>query len=928
MHFPKYLFCIIGLFILLSGRGYSQTVTQVPAVYEGLPWQEFVQKMEAQFPLRIFYDSAEVAAVLIQLPAGEASLEAVLRKTFSGSQQTFAQDQQGNWFITALPAIKTELPDKVFEPQESAAPDPVLVKQEQEEAEFMQTRKEMAARQLVVGDPAQAGGSRQVVLSGYLINIEDGGSVIGASVAIPELKLGTTSNQSGFFSLNLPKGNYTLLIRSLNFKEASYELSLYASGQLKLELAPKLLELEGVEVTARRDNPVKNTQMGYERLSISRIKEIPLVLGEADIIKVAQLLPGIQSVGEGAAGFNVRGSPADQNLFYLNKVPIYNTSHVFGFFSAFNSDAIRDFALSKSNIPAKFGGRLASIFDVTAKTGNKRKYTASGGISPITGRVLVEGPIQKEKSSFAIGLRSTYSDWLLEQVPNPDYQNSSARFVDGIGNFAFEFGENNRLNLFGYYSADRFNFAGRTDYDYENVGGSATWTRFFNQKHNLDLSLIYSKYSQEVGNSESLLEAYLQNNSIEHREARLDFTFRPNNQHQVEIGANAIRYEVDRGSFLPLGEASQWESLELGLEQSVEGGIYISEQWDVSDRLTLNGGLRYNFYRYLGPQSVFEYQNGGPRNENTISDTLSYGKNADISTYTGLDYRAAVRYLISPTLSIKGSVNRLHQYIFLLSNTIALAPNDKWKLSDSHIEPMTGNQYSLGLYTQLMQNKLEVSLEGYYKDVDKLVQYRDGADLLINASPEQEVLQGDLSAYGVEFMVKKPFGRINGWVNYTYSRSTVQVNSDNPAERINFGNAYPADYDKPHAVNVVGNFKFSRRLSFSGNMVYATGRPITYPTTVYYQNGLQLINYSARNEYRIPDYFRVDMSLRLEGNLRSQKLLHGSWVLSVYNLTGRQNAYSVYFTSQQSTITGYRVSIFGAPIFSLTYDFKFGNYAN
>ncbi len=897
--------------------------------YRGLNWEAFVQKVEQAQGIRFFYDEKLIPDFAVQVPGDKEGLMQVLRHNLQAMGLYASMDGAGNVFLTRDAPLRTQLPADFFE--EKAPPvvvAPVAENEDDSMPGFLDTQEAFSTQNLVVGDAMAGSKSRLATLSGYLTSAEDGGSVIGASVAITELEKGALSNQAGFFTLTVPKGNYTLLIRSLNYKEASYQLELLSSGQVALKLTPKLLELEGVELTARRDNPVQSSQMGYERLSVERVKEIPLVLGERDIIKVAQLLPGIQSVGEGAAGFNVRGSPADQNLFYINKVPVYNTSHVFGFFSAFNSDAISDFALSKSNIPAKYGGRLASIFDVTAKQGNQRRYTASGGISPITGRLLVEGPIQREKSSFLVGLRSTYSDWLLQQVPNPDYQNSSARFADGIANLSFEIGANNRLNVFAYYSYDRFSFAGTADYAYENTGASATWSRFFRQKHSLDFSLIYSRYSQEVANRETALEAYLQNNAISHKESRLDFSLRPSNRHEITFGANAILYQVDRGSFLPYDAASQWNALDLGNEKGFESGIYLSEQWEPNDRISISGGLRYNYYRFLGPQSVYEYLPGGPLTEQNILDTLSFAGNANIRSYDGLDYRIAARYLIGPRFSVKASANRLHQYAFLLSNTIALAPSDKWKLSDYHIGPMVGNQYSLGFYAQLNRNTLELSVEGYYKDVSNLVEYKDGADLLINEAPEQDVLQGDLEAYGIELMLKKPFGRLNGWVNYTYSRALVTVDGELPEERINFGERYPASYDKPHAFNLVSNLKFSRRISLSGNVVYSTGRPITYPTTVYYQNGIQLINYSARNEYRIPDYFRVDLSLKLEGNLRAEKLLHGSWVLSVYNLTGRDNAYSVYFTSQSSTITGYRVAIFGSPIFSLAYDFKLGNYAN
>jgi hypothetical protein len=384
-------------------------------------------------------------------------------------------------------------------------------------------------------------------------------------------------------------------------------------------------------------------------------------------------------------------------------------------------------------------------------------------------------------------------------------------------------------------------------------------------------------------------------------------------------------YRIDRGDYLPLDEGSLIIPKNLGEEQGLEAGIYISDEWKALPNLTLYGGLRFNGYGYLGPTSVYDYTEGAPRIPENITDTLVFGDNEVAKSYFGLDYRFAATYLVNPNFSVKASYNRLHQYIFMLSNTIALAPTDKWKLADYHIEPMVGDQVSLGFYSNFSKNMYEFSIEGYYKWVDNLVEYRDGADLIVNEFPEQEVLQGELNSYGVEVMIKKPYGRLNGWVNYTYSRSIVQVQDEKTGESNNFGTAYPANWDKPHAFNLVANYKLSRRLSISSSVVYSTGRPITYPTAIYYQDGQEILHYSLRNEYRLPDYFRLDASVILEGNLKKKKFLHGSWIFSVYNLTGRRNAYSVYFKSENGRINGYKLSIFGTQIFSITYDFKLGN---
>jgi hypothetical protein len=556
------------------------------------------------------------------------------------------------------------------------------------------------------------------------------------------------------------------------------------------------------------------------------------------------------------------------------------------------------------------------------------KFSMRGGISPVTGSLLVESPIVKNKSSFLISARSTYSNWLLTLVDDPTIHNSEAYFGDGIANFTFKLNEKNELRLFTYYSYDDANIADLTKNKYQNVGGSIKWHRLINSKHSLNLSYTSARYGFENDNMEYTFAAYHQTFTLNHNEIKADFHLRPNEEHTINFGLNSTLYHQQRGDFLPLDENSLIQPISFEPEQGLESGIYIGDNWIVSPELEIIAGLRYNLYTYLGPKTIYNYIPGYPKEEETITDTVFYGNNERIVNYDGLDYRIAAKYLLNENWSVKASYNRLHQYIFMLSNTIAISPTDIWKLSDPHLKPMTGDQYSLGFYTNIMGGFLEISSEGYYKLVKNLVEYKDGADLVINEIPETEIVQGDLDAWGIEFMIRKPDGKINGWLNYTYSRAEVQVNNPSTGEKNNFGMIYPANYDKPHALNLVANYRISKRLSFSGNIVYSTGRPITYPTAIYYQDGMEITNYSLRNEYRLPDYFRMDASMNFEGNLKKKKLLHGSWSVSVYNLTGRKNAYSVYFKSEGGNINGYRLSIFGVPIFSISYNFKMGNYDN
>jgi hypothetical protein len=914
------LCCILffGSALKLTG----QEEVMIDGSFGNKPWKQSLQEIKRDHGLNFYFLADSIPDFTFQIDQKKALSEALIQN-FGPYGIEVSMDAYGNVYLVRGARINTAVHPEFYK---AVIPEALEKEKEPTRSDYLNTNKVYIPQTVVVGTRKEGIGKNIVKVTGRVINSEDRTPIINGTIYIEETEKGTVTNDQGEFTLDLPKGSYTLKVNSIESTEKILKVIVYSDGALNIELEPELYLLEEIVVRSDRHHNVRGTQMGFEKIDTKKIKEIPVVLGERDIIKVALLLPGVQSVGEGTSGFNVRGSPADQNLFYINRVPVYNTSHLFGFFSAFNADAINDFSLLKSNIPAEYGGRLASIFDIHARDGNMEKFSMRGGISPVTGSLLIESPIVKNKSSFLVSARSTYSNWLLTLVDDPTIHNSKAYFGDGIANLTFKLNDKNELRLFTYYSYDDANIADLTNNKYQNVGGAVSWHRLIKNKHTLDLSFTSALYSFENNNMEYDFAAYQQTYDLNHNELKANFNFRPNERHTINFGVSSTLYRQSRGDFLPLNESSLIEPITFEPEQGLETGLFIGDNWIVTPDLEIIAGIRYNIYSYLGPKTVYQYIPGYPRETDYITDTVSYGKNKGIATYGGLDYRVAAKYLIDENWSVKGSYNRLHQYIFMLSNTIAISPTDIWKLSDAHIKPMVGDQYSLGFYTNIMGGFLEASVEGYYKEVSNLVEYKDGADLVINEIPETEIVQGDLDAWGVEFMLRKPDGKLNGWINYTYSRAEVLVNNPSTGEQNNFGIRYPANYDKPHALNLVANYRISKRLNFSGNIVYSTGRPITYPTAIYYQNGMQITNYSLRNEYRLPDYFRVDVSMNFEGNLKRNKLIHGSWSVSVYNLTGRRNAYSVYFKSESGVIKGYRLSIFGVPIFSISYNFKLGNY--
>lgn len=918
----------LSCLLFLSFQALSQSSLLINKSYHNLTWAEFVEKVESNYPVKIFYDQSIITDLKFKITDEEIPLMKLLEITFDPIQLKASIDRSGNIFVSKSTSLKPKLPDDYFDAVIKKIPDQVVDSDSVTNQNYLQTLEEYISKKVVIGNKQKGLNQKIAKIKGTAKNALNGDVIIGATIMEDKSKLGVTTDNNGHFELELEKGKYKLIINAVNIKELIIEVEVLSDGNLDLILEEKIIQLEDIVITAKQDDKVKTTKMGIERLSVESVKKLPLVFGEHDVVKVALLLPGVQTVGEGTSGFNIRGGSTDQNQFYINKVPVYNTSHVAGFFSAFNSDAIDKFSLYKSSIPVNYGGRLASVFDITSKKGSQTKFKANGGIGVITQRLMVEGPIKKEKSSFVVGVRSTYSNWILKLLDNEELKNSKVKFGDVLLNLNFQLDDHNQLNLFTYLSSDDIQLAERSKYDYQNLGASMSWKHYFKEKHNFELSLAHSNYNFNEENTEIKSIAYKDDNQIKHTEATANFNFRAGENNLLMFGLNSILYQLNRGNPRPLTPESQFNPIELGKEKALENAIFVSDEWSVTPNITVNAGLRYNLYSYLGPQAIYTYREGVPKNENNVLENLNFGHNETIKTYSGLDYRLSANFMLNDELSVKTAYNRMHQYIYMLSNTIAIAPNNKWKLVDYNTRPLVGDQISAGLFANLLGHQYELSIEGYYKQIHNIVEIKNGASVFLEKNAERSTLQGKSEAYGIEFMLKKTFGTTTGWVNYTYSNSTVTVNSLFPEDQINFGEPYPSNYDKPHAFNFVLNHNFSRRINVSTNIVYSTGRPITYPTSVLSQNNTLYLNYSYRNEYRLPDYFRVDLSLSFEGNLIKRKLVHGSWSVSVYNLLGRKNAYSVYFKDDDGVLKGYKISIFGAPIFSLTYNIKLGNYAN
>jgi hypothetical protein len=915
----------VFLMFLLSSviAAFCQTETYVSSrQFDSVSFARLVQFVESESEIRFYYKDEWVNDVFLSINDYSLLLPQVSHQLMPGRINLYIQDNSvvlmfGEEPLVALPEFKS---DEVTV-QESRNRNEITVAEES----YLQSKKIASIPVLTVGDERQTASGRACSIKGKIRDASSGEPVIGATVYIEEIKYGVVTDVDGNFQMNVKAGKYKVLITHVSMKREEYYLQVYSGGSVLLEMHKELKELDEVVISASQTDNITGMQMGYERVTVKSIKEIPVALGEKDLLKVAALLPGVESVGEGSSGINVRGSAADQNMFYLNKIPVYNTSHLFGFFTTFSPDIVHDFTLYKSNIPAKYGGRLASIFDITTRQGNKKKFHGQGGISPVTAHLSFDGPVIKDKTSVIASWRSSYSDWILNRIDNYDLQNSDAFFYDASLGINSDINQRNTLKVFGYKSFDRFALLGKSDYEYSNTGTSVSWKHIFKSSVILDLSSAYSRYNNNYVEKTNETTAFTHKYRIESVESRADFRYLRKKNHQFSFGVNSTYYRNNRGSILPFGPESNLRPVELGIENGLEVSLYVSDQIELWNKLSISAGARYIFYAELGPKETYEYYDDFA-DKNNVKSINTYKKGEIIHHYSKPELRASMKYSIAPDISVKASYNRLHQYIFMLSNTIAISPNDQWKLVSSHIAPPLVDQVAIGWYHNFFRNRVEANIEFYQKWIDHIVEYKDGADFLSQDPIETQLLQGIQNARGMELMVRKKNGKLTGWISYVYSRTYVEVDSDNALERINQGKPYPSNYDRPHSLNLVLNQHFNRRFSFSANYIYTTGRPVTLPEAAYYSEGEPLLHFSERNQYRLPDYIRLDLSVNIEGNLKRDKLAHSYWMVSIYNVLGRKNAYSVYYESVNGHLKGYKLSIFARPIFTVSWNYKFGNY--
>jgi len=766
-------------------------------------------------------------------------------------------------------------------------------------------------------------------INGYIKDANNGETLIGAAAYISEISSGATSNEYGFYAINVPAGEYTIEYSYLGYETQKLKIKLDQDITLDVELETESAKIEEVIITAEpEDENVTKVEMSVNKLDIGTIKKMPSLLGEVEIIRGLQLLPGVTSVGEGASGFNVRGGSIDQNLILLDEAPIFNSSHLFGFFSVFNPDAVKDVKLYKGGIPSRYGGRLSSVLDVRMKEGNNKKLAINGGVGFIFSRLSVEAPIIKDKASFIIAARRSYIDILSKPFLPEEQSDSRLYFYDLTLKTNYKISSKDRLFLSGYLGRDNFVFGEAAGFSWGNSTGSFRWNHLFSEKLFSNVTAFYSDYNYKINFGDDNQNGFDWDASIVNYSVKPEFTYFMNPDNLIKFGGQTIIYE-----FLP-GNAvgrSEGETRDFGLPKKygIESGLYIENEQTINDKLSLNYGLRWSHFNYTGEGTAYTYADAavlGGRKELVSTETFEQWES--IQTYNNFEPRLAAKYQLSPSSSVKLSYNRMAQYIQLVSNTTASTPIDVWTPASNNIRPQIADQVGIGYFRNIKDNTYEISTEVYYKLMDNIVDYVDNADLILNPFIEGDLIEGEGRAYGFELLVEKKKGALTGWLSYTLAKTERQIPG------INNNDWYPSRFDQTHNLSLSGFYELSKRWSLSSTFSLISGSPITFPTSRYEQQGYVVPHNSldSRNNVRIPVYHRLDIGATLKGKERPDKKWYGEWVFSVYNVYNRRNPFAIFFgpqgdsrppTSGPINTEATKLSVIGSFIPSVSYNFKF-----
>jgi len=754
-------------------------------------------------------------------------------------------------------------------------------------------------------------------INGVIRDIQNGEPIIGATVMVADLNQGTTTDVDGSYEITgIPAGAHDIQISYIGYSDFFESVEIRSDGDLSIDLDKSAIELSEVTIKARAaDASVNQVQIGVASMDVKDIKKLPTFLGEVDIIKSFLLQPGVSTVGEGASGFNVRGGNVDQNLILQDEAILFNSSHSLGFFSTFNSDLIRKVDLYKANVPAQFGGRLVSVMDVEMRDGDYERFRFKAGIGPISSRIAAEGPIVKNKVAFLGGFRSSYTDWLLQRLTNPELKKSSSFFYDGNLRITAKPNDKNTFILSGYSSQDDFSFNEEFGFDYSTQLAEFTYKLLLSDKMINTLSAVGSKYESSQLDLEGIDAAQIDNN-VSYIKLKNNLKVVPSDALEINVGASMINYFIDPGDRSALGERSIISPITLEQEKGRESAVYGDLNFSITDALQISGGGRLSYYQFLGPHDEFQYEDPTRPTVSSISGTET--KTGTIASYSAIEPRVSLRLNLGRHSSVKAGYSRTSQFISQIFNTDSPTPSSQWQLSTRYIEPQRSHNASIGIFKNSDDNVWETSLEFYGRSIDQLFDYIDFAELLVNDHLETDLLGGEGRAFGAEVSIKKNAGKVNGWLSYTYARSERRIDG------INSGEWYLSNFDKTHDASLIFNYNPNQRNTLTMNVSYSTGRPTTPPVGNFItNNGVVIPIYSARNSDRIPDYFRIDLAYTVGQGYKKDKKFRTSWTFSVYNVLGRKNPFSVFFTRAAfEQVQANRLAILGSVFPSLTINFE------
>ncbi len=897
---------------LLSLQAQHTDSTRITVQFDGQSLEQIFSILEEKSQISVFYKSSWLTGMTYSGNFEDQTILSILSEILAANDLSFAVYRNSPIIIAPSELLSKEFNLEYYRMKDL---------QNSYLAE-MNNRTNVENLQLGSRDSGTSPDGYRI--NGVVIDKLEGQRLTGVTVIIKDQYLAISTNATGEFEITLTEGYHLAEVRMVGYDSRTFSLNILGPSEWNIELLPEATKLDEVLVRSSADNNnVTAAFAGVTTLNPVELREMPVFLGEPDVIKSILTLPGISTVGEGASGFNVRGGNIDQNLILQDNALIFNSSHAMGFFNIFNPDAIKGVTLYKGHIPAQYGGRVSSVLDVQLKGNNYESLKLNGGVGFLASRLMLETPIIKGKTSLLIGGRVAYSDWILNFVNNREVQQSSLDFYDFNIKISQRLGENGTLALSAYNSHDYFSYSDQFGFSWDMSNFSLLWNQTASKSIFSEFS-VSGSLSSNSSFQPSGVDGFTLENGMKNFKVKEDVLFTGIQRHTLNAGFEVNAYIPEDEMLKPYNEESTVLPYDGAKDRGTESVLYLNDQFDITERLSLSAGLRFIYYYQPGPATVYHYENGDRSVFDNMIDSTTYSSGQKVISYNGLDPRVSLRYMLDVRSSVKLSYNRINQFIHLISNTTAALPIDFWQMSNTWFRPLIADNYSAGYFRNFRLNQWETSVEVYYRNMQNLVEYKDFPELYLNPHLETEILSGDGKGYGMELFVKKKTGKFNGWLSYTFSRSLVLIDDTDTGETVNSGEWFPSKFDQPHNLNIVGNLHLNKTNTFSFNFTYSTGRPLTGPESNYSLDGYLLPNYSARNEFRLPDYHRLDVSYTIErGKLRTKRF-KDSFTLSIYNVYARKNAYSIYFRRDLGiNFHGYKLAVIGTMIPSITYNFQF-----